>query len=95
MNIKIFCRCCLFPSWPCYGLISPPVQGTSASSMDSLRLLGNFMTASVLRTKMKEAHCVKTQAINKQVASDNGMAVYRTLCSAEYRFLLFFSHFPH
>jgi hypothetical protein len=57
--------------------------------MDSLRLLGNFVTAAVLRTKMEEAHCVKTQAINKQVASDNGMAVYRTLCSAEYGFLLF------
>jgi hypothetical protein len=43
---------------------------------------------------MKEAQCVKTQAIEKQVASDNGMAVYRTLRSAEYRFLLC-CHFPH
>jgi len=38
---------------------------------------------------MKEARCIKTQAINKQVASGNGMAVCHTLCTAEYRFLLF------
>ena len=25
MDIKIFCRCSLFPSWPGYGLISTPV----------------------------------------------------------------------
>jgi len=50
--------------------------------------MGNFVTAAVLRTKMKEAHCIKIQAMNKQVASGNGMAVYSTLCSAEYRFLL-------
>jgi len=25
MNIKIFCRCSLFPSWSGYGLISTPV----------------------------------------------------------------------
>ena len=26
MNIKIFCRCSLFPSWLGYGLISTPVH---------------------------------------------------------------------
>jgi len=25
MNIKIFCRCSLFPSWSGWGLISTPV----------------------------------------------------------------------
>jgi hypothetical protein len=44
--------------------------------MDSKRLLGNFVTVAVLKTKIKEAHCIKIQTIYKQVVSDNGMAVY-------------------
>jgi hypothetical protein len=62
--------------------------------MDSLRLLGNFVTAAVLRTEMKEAHCVKTQAVNKQMASLrqwNGGLPYTVQCRIP--FLAFFAIF--
>jgi hypothetical protein len=56
--------------------------------MYSLHLLRYLMRAAVLRAKIKETRCIKIQAINKLVASDNGMTVYRTLCSAEYHFMI-------
>ena len=33
MNIKTFCRCCLFPSWSGYGLISTPVLDKELTSI--------------------------------------------------------------
>ena len=59
MNIKIFCRCSLFPSWSGYGLIRTPVEcKTNKTTQISDYFSFSLMTVTNKKSKVKKLNLV-------------------------------------